>query len=285
MRKNPKIAANTQQEAIIVHMIQPSIPQVEKWQPERQKRNFDILLNETKISLSKLDDNHKDKPALVIWPEAAVPFDIFQSPIALEAIKQLLPEKTILIAGFVHSKIDSKGEKKNYNSIFALDHEAEIIAQYNKTKLVPFGEFLPFEKHLNKLGLSPMAKGFSGFTAGEEHKQLILPAPFPSLIPLICYETIFEGYGKQKNKNETEQQQLAIAVTNDGWFGTSIGPKQHLFASRVKSVELGMPMLRSAYTGISAAISKNGKIIAQIPTTERGTMQLILKDNQLFPLK
>ena len=149
-----------------------------------------------------------------------------------------------------------------------LDKDLNILAKYNKNKLVPFGEFLPLEKFFGKLGLKKITQGYRSFS--HDNKRKIININNLNFIPLICYEIIYSG---KINKSD-ENYDLILNISEDGWFGNSIGPYQHFSHSIFRSIEEGRYLIRSANNGISAFINPKGQIINQIKSTERGVIEI-----------
>ena len=127
--------------------------------------------------------------------------------------------------------INSNQNYKIYNSMAALDHNLTVLEKYNKNKLVPFGEFLPLEKFFKKIGLKKITQGYVSFSAANERKILVIENI--RFLPLICYEIIYSG---KINKNDDEYD-FIVNISEDGWFGNSIGPHQHFSHSIFRSIE------------------------------------------------
>ena len=136
------------------------------------------------------------------------------------------------------NKIDDN-TGKFYNSMLIINNKFEIIESYNKTKLVPFGEFLPFENFLNKFGLKKITEGHGSFLRGNKKNNLVFEKL--NILPLICYEVIFTDLVQKSNKDSN----LIINISEDGWFGESIGPDQHFAKSIFRAIEADT-FLRSA---------------------------------------
>ena len=130
------------------------------------------------------------------------------------------------------------------------------MASYDKTHLVPFGEYLPAQRVLEAIGLQQLSRMRGGFTSGPEPRPLLDVPGVGKLAPLICYEAIFPGRVVQTR----ERPRAFLNVTNDGWFGNTTGPRQHLHMARVRAVEEGIPVIRAANNGISAVIDAYGRI-------------------------
>ena len=153
-----------------------------------------------------------------------------------------------------------------------VNYETEILSVYNKVNLVPFGEFLPFEKILSKFGLKKITRGYNSFSSGDTRSIINLGSKFNEklILPLICYEIIYSGKIKEKN----QLPDLAINISEDAWFGQSIGPHQHFTKAIYRSIEEGIFIARSANKGISAFVGPNGKILKSLNTRESGNIEL-----------
>jgi apolipoprotein N-acyltransferase len=208
----------------------------------------------------------------LIWPESPFPFFLTREADALAQIAQLLPEQTLLLTGAIRlADPNNPTESGVYNSIYVIDHAGSIRAVYDKVHLVPFGEFLPFEEVLERIGLQTLTEQRGGFLAGDRHRLIATPGA-PSVLPLICYEIIFPG----ELASVDERPGWIVNVTNDGWFGTSSGPYQHLQQARVTAIEEGVPVARAANTGISAVIDPVGRMVASLPLGSEGVLDTSL---------
>ena len=216
----------------------------------------------------------------LIWPESAFPFFLTREPEALAQIAKLLHGRTVLITGAVRlAEPVTPPELVVYNSIYVLDRDGLIAATYDKLHLVPFGEYLPFQRFLESLGLQQLTKQRGGFSAGDRRRLLLIPGAPPAM-PLICYEIIFPGEvgaqaalsGDGQGGGNAARPGWMINVTNDGWFGISTGPYQHLQQARVRAVEAGLPLVRAANTGISAVLDPLGRIIEKLPLGAEGAI-------------
>ncbi len=166
--------------------------------------------------------------------------------------------------------INTKDKKsdKYFNSLVITNNKFEILQKYNKKKLVPFGEFLPFETFLNKLGFKKITEGNFSFSNGAEQKNILIDNL--NILPLICYEIIFTELIQQGSKNTN----LIINISEDGWFGESIGPHQHFAKAIFRSIEANSFLARSANKGISAIINNKGEIIKKLNTNEAGNIEI-----------
>jgi apolipoprotein N-acyltransferase len=246
-----------------VRLVQPSVPQREKWQPQHQRRIFDLHLGLTARNAAGMEDGAKGVD-LVIWPEAAMPFLPLETPVALEELAKALPEGTHLLSGGLRADPPDPSRPgvphRIYNSLIAFGAGAKPVAIYDKIHLVPFGEYLPLNTLLDAIGLEPLTRRRGGFTPGPDPRPLMTLPRMASFSPLICYEAIFPRAIVQGE----ERPSFLVNVTNDGWFGNTTGPRQHLQQARVRAVEEGLPLLRVANNGISALIDARGRVLHRL---------------------
>lgn len=260
-------------DGVRVRIVQPSIPQREKWRPELQGRIFAEHLD---LTLQGPDGRVDNLAGIshVIWPEAAMPFGPLQYPDALAAIGKMLPDNVVLLAGLLrrdaNSGVDPAGRPgaRVFNSLVAFDGVGQPMAIYDKVHLVPFGEYLPFPHLLESIGLQNIVRQRGGFATGPAPKPLMRVPGLPPIAPVICYEAIFPA----EIVHGRERPGLIVIVTNDGWFGNTIGPPQHLHQARVRAVEQGVTVVRAANNGISAVIDPEGRILSTIDLNVRGTI-------------
>ena len=206
---------------------------------------------------------------ILIWPESAFPFFLAREADAMAQIADLLPKGTILITGSVRAPDLPPGTRitRAYNSIYVIDHDGSILSIYDKLHLVPFGEFLPFQGLMEKLGFVQLTKVQGGFIPGTRRKTIALPNA-PRVLPLICYEAIFPGDIETRG----DRPGWIVNLTNDGWFGISTGPHQHLQQARLRAIEEGLPLVRAANTGISVVTDPLGRIVAQLDLGVEGVL-------------
>ena len=200
--------------------------------------------------------------SILIWPESAFPFFLTREADAMAQIADLLPKGTVLITGSVRLPDDTPSGvrvTRAYNSIYVIDHDGSILSVYDKLHLVPFGEYLPFQNWMERLGFSQLTKVTGGYIPGTRRRPLDIPNA-PRALPLICYEAIFPG----KISERSDRAGWIVNLTNDGWFGITTGPYQHLQQARLRAIEEGLPVVRAANTGISAVIDPMGRIVAQL---------------------
>jgi apolipoprotein N-acyltransferase len=148
-----------------------------------------------------------------------------------------------------------------------IDHDGSVLSVYDKVHLVPFGEYLPFQNFLERLGLIQLTKVRGGFIPGDRRRAMSVPRA-PSFLPLICYEIIFPGQAVPRG----ERAGWMLNLTNDGWFGRSPGPYQHFQQARVRAIEEGLPLVRAANTGISAVVDPLGRVIRSLPLGTEGIL-------------
>jgi len=230
----------------IVRFVHANIPQEEKWAPELRGANFDRLLQYTQ-SAEPVD--------LVIWPESAVTELMENAGPAFDIMSDVAGGAP-LITG-----VQRRSAQQIYhNSFVVLGRGGVVEGVYDKQHLVPFGEYIPGGELAARIGIRGLAATEGGgFTAGAGETLLTVPG-IGRIRPLICYEAIFP----EEVRTREERPDLMVIITNDGWFGTGPGPIQHLAHARLRAIEFGLPVLRSANSGVSAVINGYGQVTAQI---------------------
>ena len=256
-------------EGVRVRLVQPSIPQREKWRSENQERIFFEHLELSRRSSSGQIDGAAGI-TLIVWPEAAMPFLPLSAPGALAAIGRMLPDATHLASGALRIEDPAVpgARRRIYNSLMVFGHGGRLVSLYDKIHLVPFGEYLPLQTALEAMGFEQLTRIRGGFDAGITPRPLLQVPGLPSIGPLICYEAIFPGAAVQG----AERPALLLNVTNDGWFGQTTGPHQHLHQARVRAVKEGLPMLRVANNGISAVIDARGRLLHWLGLDVKGVI-------------
>ena len=225
-----------------------------------QKEDPNIIINEL-IELSKPE---KTKKTLFIFPEGILT-NIYLEDLNIykENFKNNFSENHKIIFG-----INSQFGPKIYNSLVVLDNNLNILFQYNKNKLVPFGEFLPFENLLSIIGMKKIITGYQSFTADNNRK--VFSISNIKYLPLICYEIIYTG---RLNKNNDDFN-FIINISEDGWFGNSIGLEQHFSHSIFRAIEEGKNLIRSANNGTTAYINPMGQVVEAIESTQKGVIEV-----------
>src|SRR5450830_1323501 len=204
----------------------------------------------------------------LIWPESAFPFFLTREPDALAQITGLLKPSTELITGAVRAAPTASASNPHaYNSVYVIDPDGSIRGIYDKVHLVPFGEYLPLQRLLERLGLKQLTKMVGGFQSGDRRRAMDVPGA-PKMLPLICYEAIFPGTAVPRG----ERPGWLVNVTNDGWFGISSGSYQHFQQARVLAIAEGLPLVRAANTGISAVVDPVGRIVNSLPLGAEGVL-------------
>jgi apolipoprotein N-acyltransferase len=200
----------------------------------------------------------------LIWPESAFPFLLERDARALGQIAALLPPGTTLITGAARAEEPGPEEERvrYYNAVQVLSDDGTIAASYDKTHLVPFGEYLPgtFDAVLRGLGLREFVRVPGGFEPGGTRETLAVPG-LPPGAATVCYEAIFPGAVLPPGP----RPEWILNVTNDAWFGNTPGPRQHFAQSRLRAVEEGVPLVRAANSGISAVVDPFGRVTAALP--------------------
>ncbi len=197
----------------------------------------------------------------LVWPESAFPFILSREPRALAQIGAFLPAGTTLITGAVRTEVPLPGSAvtQYFNAIHVVAGGV-ITDTYDKVHLVPFGEYLPgwIDGTARMLGIRQFVQVPGTFAAGLRHRLLDLRG-LPPVLPLICYEAIFPGEATAG----LGRPGVLLNVTNDAWFGVTSGPYQHFAQARMRAIELGVPLVRAANSGISAVIDPYGRSVKQ----------------------
>ena len=245
-----------------VRIVQPSIDQKDKWRPELRDEIFQTFLDMTEAPLGGAA--RVGQPRMVVWPESAVPFLLTQEPGALFRIGKSLSDKTELVTGAIRAEPGLQGADY-FNSVFVIGSEGTVQGIYDKVRLVPFGEYIPFKPLLESLGITNLAGPLEGFEAGYQPRVLTTSESF-GFLPMICYEAIFPG----SLDGVSGRPEFLLNVTNDAWFGRTPGPYQHFAQARLRAIETGLPLIRAANTGISAVIDAKGNVVAKLAIFEKG---------------
>lgn len=243
-----------------LRLMQPNLQQDVKFNYAARQMVMDKYLSLSDRATGPQTTGVRDA-TILIWPESAFPFFLTREADAMAQIANLLPPGTILVTGGIRPPDQPAGTRvtRAYNSIYVIDHDGTILSVYDKLHLVPFGEYLPFQSAMEKLGFVQLTKVHGGFIPGDRRRTMTLPNA-PRMLPLICYEAIFSGDIVPRG----DRPGWIVNLTNDGWFGISTGPYQHLQQARLRAIEEGLPIVRSANTGISAVIDPLGRIVAHL---------------------
>lgn len=256
-------------DGVRLRIMQPNLPQDVKFNYKAKQQVMSKYLALSNRDAGPGARGVRDVTHL-IWPESAFPFFLAREPDALAQIADLLPQGTVLITGAVRpaDPRPEANQRSAYNSIYVIGDDGSILSTYDKIHLVPFGEYLPFQDTLERLGLRQLTKVQGGFSAGDRRRPVALPRA-PTMLPLICYEAIFSG---QIVPRSGARPGWLVNVTNDGWFGSSTGPYQHFQQARVAAIAEGLPLVRAANTGISAVVDPLGRIVKSLPLGVEGVL-------------
>ncbi len=217
-------------------------------------------------NLIRYSDPDPRKTTLFIWPEGIFTGFNFKAIYQFRnLISDHFKENHLILFG-INTYDKSTGEY--FNSLVVVNNKFKILHQYNKKKLVPFGEFMPFEKVLNKFGLKKITQGYGSFSRGKIQQNISVNNL--NIFPLICYEIIFPELTQKANKKTN----LIVNISEDGWFGDSIGPHQHFAKAIFRSIENNSFLVRSANKGISAIINNKGEIVKRLNTFEAGSIEM-----------
>lgn len=248
---------------IRLRLVQANIAQHHKWDPERRAQSFEQHLTLT-AAPSESPITH------VIWPETASAYLLDEDTVARQMIAEVTPPDGLLITGYNRFDLESE-PKRAWNSLGVVNDAGEMAGGFDKRRLVPFGEFLPWRGVLSVIGLKKITAGTIDFQPGAGTQTLAIEN-LPAFSPLICYEAIFT----QDVVDQNDRPAWLLNVTNDAWFGQSSGPYQHLAMARMRAIEEGIPLVRSANTGISAVVDPYGRIQAELGLGETGVLDAAL---------
>lgn len=244
----------------LLRVVQPNIGQQDKHNASFDAVNF--------RKLEAMTGAPETSPRLILWPEAAIPDYIQEEPWARARLATLLGPKDALLTGGVALEYDRAGKLVGArNSVFALLPDGRITSRYDKSHLVPYGEYLPMRPILSAIGLSRVVPGDLDFWPGPGPRTFDVPG-FGRVGLQICYEIIFSGQVIEPD----DRPAFIFNPSNDAWFG-SWGPPQHLAQARLRAVEEGLPVVRSTPTGISAIIDAEGTIINSLQYRKAGYIE------------
>ncbi len=232
-----------------VGIVQANIPQAVKWQREYYEPTLALYESMTEPLLGK---------DIVLWPESAIPNYYQRAQSFLDPLGQRAYERgTALITGIPWRP---EGSRAYFNSIVVLGQGSGV---YHKRRLVPFGEYVPMQDWLRGI-VDFFDLPMSAFTRGNANQIPLIAHDF-RVAPFICYEIVYPELVRQF----AQQADLMITISNDSWFGSSIGPLQHLQMARMRALENGRYLIRATNNGISAIIDERGKLLESSPQFER----------------
>jgi apolipoprotein N-acyltransferase len=254
-------APTTVSSAVKVRLVQPNVPQAEKWRPGLREIHLQDY-----VDLSTA--NRPDDVNVVVWGEASISFFLDRDTEHRRIAAAAAPAGGLLIAGGDRAE----SETRIFNSLYVITPNSDIAAVYDKHHLVPFGEYMPLAAFLPSA--IRQLTGDIGFSAGPGSRTIAVPG-LPAFAPLICYEAIFPG---QVVAPGDPAPRWMLNLTNDSWFGTLTGPYQHFATARLRAIEQGLPLVRAANTGISGVVDPYGRVLATLGLDRRGVVDAVLPD-------
>lgn len=236
---------------ITIRLVQPSIPQQEKWDERLLVQN---LAKHQELSAMHFDVSGKSVPDIIIWPESAITKSTMGTKVP-GVITKNIPVESLLLSGGVSLERALDEDFRLYVTMFAIKGDT-ILSKYFKSHLVPFGEYVPYKKYLPFYKLT---EGMMDYSSGKVGKVINFSELNLIIRPLICYESIFPHEITRGNS----AFDAFINITNDSWYGNSSGPYQHFEATKVRAIEFGVPLLRVASNGITAIIDPVGRVVSR----------------------
>ena len=243
-------------EPLSVTAIQGNIEQNLKWDPAQI---------EAQLSLYQSLTLNTPPSDLVIWPETAVPVLKEQAQGYLDSMDRIISRQdSALITGLPLRQNDQHGDLRYYNAITTL---GDSDGEYRKQKLVPFGEYVPLQDLLRGV-IAFFDLPMSDFARGPS-QQAPLQAKGYKIAPYICYEVVYPEFATQL----AAQSDILLTISNDTWFGTSIGPMQHLQMAQMRALEAGRWVIRATNNGVSALIDPRGQISVTVPQFKQAVLR------------
>jgi len=261
----------TERTDIALRLVQPLVYEHSDFGNVDPVALIDRLLMLSDMRMDPSDQGLADVTHLV-WPESSLPFFLATYPEALARIARLLPDTATLVTGAPRQQYEPGATEASgppFNSVLAIDTNGEVIASYDKSHLVPFGEFLPFGQFFASLGIKQFVPGAEGWAHGDARRRLMSLPATPPFLALICYEILFSG-----DLGDTSGAQFLFNITNDAWFDGSIGPAQHAHHARIRAVEEGMSLVRSANSGLTFATDPLGRVTAEIAPQQMAALDV-----------
>ena len=248
----------TREGAAKIRLVHPNVPQDRKWEEDAVDEYFSRQLQLTEIQ-------SEIRPDIVVWPETAATFWLHQEDGEFDEIARAAKGATVVFG------IRRFENGRYYNSLIALDKFGRVDAVYDKRHLVPFGEYIPFGGLLSRIGIKGLASEEGGGFSSGERSAVIELGSAGRMLALICFEAIFP----REIRNHPRPDSL-LQISNDGWFGGSAGAEQHYSQARMRTIELGLPLVRVANAGFSAAVDGRGRVVAALTPTEQGILDVEL---------
>lgn len=257
----------TQRDDMRVRLAQPMILDHADWTRSTPAEVMDRLISLSESGTGLTAITH------LVWPESVFPFFLQDYPDALARIARMLPPETTLLTGAPRAPIADElaqdVENPGYNSILTINTDGEIVGSYDKSHLVPFGEYLPLSDFWKMFGIRQFVPGTNGWAAGNGRRlQEILGTP--AFLALVCYEAVFPN-----DIGDASRAEFILNITNDAWFDGSVGPAQHAHHARLRSVETGLPMLRASNTGTTIVTDPLGRIAARLEEQQVAVIDVV----------
>ncbi|MSO65006.1 MAG: apolipoprotein N-acyltransferase [Alphaproteobacteria bacterium] len=259
------VQETTVQDDIVLRLVQPNIPQKLKWLPGQRENN---LARHVRLSQGP----GLDRVRAVIWPETASSFLLDSGSPAALRVAEAAPQDGWVLTGAPRLESLADGRLRAFNGLVAVSADASVEPNYDKHRLVPFGEYLPLRTVLEWIGIEKLVASSSvDFSPGPGAATVSL-AGLPPFSPLICYEAIFPTGMVDTSRRPA----WLLSLTNDAWFGPFAGPEQHFAQARVRSIEQGLPLVRVANTGISGVVDPLGRVLARTDLGEDRVLDVAL---------
>ncbi|MBP0616300.1 apolipoprotein N-acyltransferase [Jiella sp. KSK16Y-1] len=268
-----------------VSVVQANIPQSDKFDEAAAQKIFARQIAVTEKGRearpakpeqgtgAKIVETAPQERTLIVWAESSLPFILTERPEAIARLADMIEPGEMLIAGAPRIETLASGRERLYNSVLVIDDNGEIVDARDKVHLVPFGEYMPFGRFFESLGIMNLSQMPGGFSAGSAHDPVPIDGS-PSFLPLVCYEAIFPA--EIAPSIAKDRPGFLVNDTNDGWFGNTPGPYQHLRLAELSAVALGLPLIRAANTGISVVTDAYGREIDALALGATGTIESAL---------
>ncbi len=253
LAESETINASSLENTVQVVMIEGNVDQNVKWEPHLQKSTLELYINLSTQALQTLEKENSDIQKILIWPETAMPFYLDRHPEFSRNLLRFIRESQIpLLVGAPGAIVRTPQHVDIFNRAYLFTAKGILADYYDKEHLVPFGEYVPAWLAWNFL--EPLLQGIGTFTIGEQTKALRMDKL--ALGMLICYEGVFPYLAQ---KRIADGANILLNISNDGWFGDSSAPEQHLQLTIMRAVEQGRFLVRSTNTGISAIVDHKGR--------------------------
>ncbi len=250
-------------EGFTFRLVQPNLIEHHMGDPKKQSDDFLKLI---KLSLKDLKKN-----TITIWPEAAFPYILSNNSPFNNILSEVVSDGGFLITGADWLEPQNNDKKWDvYNSIVTINKKGEVVSVYNKTLLVPFGEYIPLRRYIPNL-IEKVAYGIGDFTQGKHLQLTKITQKLPPILNLICFESIFTHIPHIYFRQEFG---LILNITNDAWFGNTIGPYQHYNMARMRAIEYNTPLIRVAKHGITAVFDQYGRVIISLGLNKEGVLDI-----------